>query len=73
MFWVRFLSFCPGSLNSNAHPWLEVAPIDIYVIFNGRYHTLEVEPHAMLSEHWDYTQTAVENCKKYARKTSFDL
>jgi len=26
-----------------------------------------------LSEHWEYTQTAIANCKKYARKTSFDL
>ena len=26
-----------------------------------------------LSEHWDYTQKAIANCKRYAKKTSFDL
>jgi len=25
-----------------------------------------------LSEHWDYTQTAIANCTMYARKTRFD-
>jgi len=26
-----------------------------------------------LSKHWNYTQTAIANCKKYAKKTRLDL
>jgi len=59
------------ALKSNTHPWLRVAHVGISVIFNGRCHTWEAELH-----YYAFVTLKLypnSHCKRYAKKTSFDL
>jgi len=63
----------PRVLTSNIRPWLIVVLVGISVIFKGQISHLESGVALLCFRNTEYSKTARENCKRYAKKTSFDL